>query len=195
MKIQRRTQYNVVELEKDVSILLNGEETASLERYQKKFKKTREEPTFKEVEPKEGNPLCLAYGYLIPQIGMELEDWTAELENYKEFAHGTVMGKSMYLSCYNDFVLYPEHKAETMGAIPCAMLLNTSLNFEKVRNFGLGYTMYLLRNGMGSITNMLNRHYLFCLCGVEKDFNPEACENWKDCISQEKIQTMAENWR
>ena len=102
MKLQRNAQYSIVQLGEDASVLLDKEETAHLEKYQKRFHKTRVEPEFREVEPKEDNPLQLVYGVLIPQIESKVENWEEEIRTYKEYAHGTMIGKSIYMSCFND---------------------------------------------------------------------------------------------
>ena len=185
-------QYALLELREHRYALLEADEVSLLDKWVRSG--SGEEPTFPIIEPAEDNPLVLAYGVLRPQADSDVTDWVAELQTHIEYGHATIEDGKMYCSCYLDFAIYPEH-AHDPSRIPCALLLNTPLDLNKLREYGFGYNTYLRFGRMGALSNILNRPYVFCLRGTEPSFDPAEKGNWKQYIDMTKLlKTARELW-
>ena len=75
--------------------------------------------------------------------------------------------------------------------IPVALLLDTSMDFSKKKEFGFGHTTFLLYKDMMFLDNVINRDFLFCIGGIEKLAPGIDKENWSSCIKEERLFRIA----
>ena len=132
-------------------------------------------------------PYLLVYGIIIPNPLIEECDLMKEVEAYKDYCHFTLLDGKIYESAYSDFWLSPD-KVHNSKDIPCAVLLKTSLDLNKKRSYGFGYTMtirYQDENGfMNTFTNIMNRSFALCVKDVVKVLLPEYTDDWKKYIDE-----------
>lgn len=135
----------------------------------------------------EESPYLLVYGIIIPNpLKNEKYDLIKKVEAYKNYCHFTLLDGKIYESVYSDIWLSP-YKVHSGKDIPCAVLLKTSLDLNKKRDFDFGYTMtirYQDENGfMETFTNIMNRNFALCVKDVVKVL-PEYTDNWKKYIDE-----------
>lgn len=137
------------------------------------------------VKLNEESEYLLVYGVVIPNPLKEC-DLTKEAEAYKNYGHFTLLDGKMYESVYSDIWLSPD-KVHSGKDIPCAILLKTSLDLNKKRSYGFGYTMtvrYKNEKGLMDIfSNIMNRSFALCVKDVVKVL-PEYTDDWKKYIDE-----------
>lgn len=189
--IREERQYGVLPLHNGGNVIIDIEELSHLNEYMESLKgsKKTKSPEYTRVEPKEDNRLVLVYGVLIPQYDTDLDNWEQILSKYKEYAFVTLAEEKLFLSAYKDFKIFEEKRVYEYS-IPCALLLDTSLDLSKKKEYGFGYTSFLRYKDLDIFTNILNRQFLFCLGEIETSFNDDL-ENWKKYINKEKLINVA----
>lgn len=187
--IREEMQYALKQVGKR-SIIMDAAEVFMLNEWLDNRKEDEKQPAFPHVEPEENQKLVLAYGVLIPQYDSDIENWAEELNRWKEYAFGTLEDGKLKLSEYREFRLF-EDQIIYKTHIPCALLMNTSLDLKKEREFGFGYTAFLVFGGWEIFDNILNRDFIFCLGGIEDSFNGEDLSNWTRYINVEKMMDIA----
>ena len=192
--IREERQYAALQVKDDKFVILDVEEYVHFDKFMKNInnRERLKQPSYKLIEPEDDKALVLAYGALIPQYAFNLEDWNKELEKYKEFAFGTLENNSLYLSVYKDFQLIQENKIYNTH-IPCALLLDTALNLSEKKEYGFGYTSFLIYQNMEIFDNIFNREFMFSLGDLESNFKADDIENWKNYIDKEKLISIAEH--
>lgn len=137
------------------------------------------------VKLNEESEYLLVYGVVIPNPLADC-DLAKEAENYKGFGHFTLLDGKIYESVYSDIWLSHD-KVHSGKDIPCAVLLQTSLDLKKKRDYGFGYTMtvrYKDEKGfMDIFSNIMNRSFALCVKDVVKVF-PEYTDDWKKYIDE-----------
>ena len=181
-------QYAAVELRENFRCIMDAVEYGHFERWMNTEEET--EPEYEQLEPDQYGTPCIAYGVLIPQYDIEIQDWNKTLDNLEGFTFGTLLENNLYLSEYIDYRIREDLKADARY-IPVALLLKTSLDLSKERSYGFGYTVFPLYKDMGILTNIMNRDFLFCLGGIESDFKITDVLKWQDKINEETLKTMA----
>lgn len=189
--IREEFQYGAMPVADGRFIILDVEELAHIEWYQnsEEYSK-RVPPSYKRFAPEDDANPVLAYGVIISQSDTKITDWNAELQKHKEFGFGTLQDNQVFVSGYSDFVIYEDEKVYNTH-IPCALLLHTSLDLSQEREYGFGYTSFLLFRDMDILSNILNRQYLFCLGGIEQSFDSKDLDRWKDYINKESLTNVA----
>lgn len=130
-------------------------------------------------------PYFLVYGIIIPNPLKEC-DLIKEAESHKGYGYFTLLDGKIYESVYRDIWISPD-RVHSNKDIPCAMLLQTSLDLNKERFWGFGYTMtirYMNENGfVETFTNIMNRKFALCVKDVVKVL-PEYTDDWKKYIDE-----------
>lgn len=133
----------------------------------------------------ERTPYLLVYGVIIPNPLKEC-DLIKEAESHKDYGYFTLLDGKIYESVYRDIWILPD-KVHSNKDIPCAMLLQTSLDLRQKRSYGFGYTMtirYKNENGfMETFTNIMNRNFALCVKDVVKVLT-EYTDDWKKYIDE-----------
>lgn len=186
--IREQLQYGALEIKDGVRIIIDAEEFVHLVKCIKNTGKKH--PEYPKVEPEENGKPVLAYGVLIPQYKFKENDWFDELDKYKNFAFGTLEDEKLYVSAYSDFELF-KNDAVYGSHIPCALLLETALDLTEEREFDFGHTAFVLYKDMPILNNILNRKFLFCFGGMEKNFNPEDAQTWRQYINKDELMNVA----
>lgn len=188
-QIREERQYGALEVVSGKFRILDAEEVAHFRRWNN----TTPYPKYEKIEPDEQDNCILAYGVLIPQYDCTDEEKNkifSNMEKYKNYAFGTLMDNKVYISAYEDYVLYKD-KIVYAEHVPCALLINSSLDLSKEQEYGFGHTLFLLYKDMEILDVILNRDFLFCLGEIEESYNPEYAENWKSYIKQDKLMEIA----
>ncbi len=186
--IREERQYAALKIEEHF-IILDAEEYQHFDDWMRNKTENEKQPAYCVVEPKDENTLQLAYGVLIPAYETEVPDWNKELEKFKGYAFATLEDEKIYLSEYQDIVLFENMK--TYGiSIPCAMLLNTPLDLENKMDYGFGHTMFLKYGNMEIFNNIFNREFLFCVRDVEAAYD-SVQGDWKDFINEKALKKVA----
>lgn len=189
--IREERQFGALMVKEGVLKILDAEEIAHFNKYlDERDQGRKEQPTFVRVEPDDNKLPVLAYGVLIPQYGFDMDSWSKELDKYKNFAFGTLEEQQILLSAYRDFKLFEDNKIYVTH-IPCALLLDTCLDLSVQKEYGFGYTSFLLYKGFEIFDNILNRDFMFCLGGMETKFNTYDLEHWKDYIDVDEVMNVA----
>ena len=165
---------------------VDASEAVMLEDFLRNKDKGAEQPVLSKEEPDETKIPVLAYGVLMPQTESGIKNWTEEVSKWKNYFFGSVEDEKLKLSCYKDFKLFENHIVYGKN-IPCALLLHTTLDLTKERGYGFGYTAFLIYRNLGILDNIINRDFLFCLSGIEENFDGENLENWQQQIDEEKL--------
>ena len=130
-------------------------------------------------------PYLLVYGIIIPNPLKEC-DLIKEVESHKDYGYFTLLDGKIYESVYSDIWLSSD-RVHSNKDIPCAVLLQTSLDLNEERSYGFGYTMtirYMNENGfMETFTNIMNRNFALCVKNVVKVL-PEYTDDWKKYIDE-----------
>lgn len=150
----------------------------------------RAQPVLTKIMPDETKAPILAYGVLIPQKHCEVTDWSKELCQWKDYAFGSIEEETLKFSCYKDFALFEDHILYG-SHIPCALLLHTTLDLTKEREYGFGHTMFQIFSNYEILDNIINRKYLYCLGGIEESFDGDDISNWEQYINRDKLMTVA----
>lgn len=148
------------------------------------------QPAYLRVEPEEENKPVLAYGVIIPQYASNEKNWDEKLDQYKNFALGTLEDEKVYVSAYSDYELFTDDIVYNKH-IPCALLLDTTLDLAVEREYGFGYTAFVLYKNIPILNNILNRDFLLCLGGMEKKFKAEDAQDWKQYINKDELMNVA----
>ena len=193
--IREERQYGALEVKDGKFIIIDAEEFCYFDEYMQSLKVNKgkerpKQPAYVRTEPEEDKQPVLAYGVLIPQYDSDMNTWKKELEQYKNFAFGTLEEHQLYLSAYREFELFEENKVFD-NHIPCALLFDTSLDLSKEKDYGFGYTSFLLYKDMEIFDNIFNRQFLFCLGDVENSFKSDDLENWTKYIDKNKLMDIA----
>lgn len=186
--IREQLQYGAFEVKEGVRIIIDAEEFAHLDNYFRSADK--KQPEYLRVEPEEENKPVLAYGVIIPQYNSGEKNWDEKLGKYKNFALGTLEDEKVYVSAYGDYELFTDDIVYNTH-IPCALLLETTLDLSVEREYGFGYTAFVLYKDMPIFNNILNRDFLLCLGGMEKNFKPEDVQDWKQYINKDELMNVA----
>lgn len=130
-------------------------------------------------------PYFLVYGIIIPNPLKEC-NLIKEAESHKGYGYFTLLDGKIYESVYSDIWISSD-RVHSNKDIPCAVLLKTSLDLNKKRSYGFGYTMtirYKNENGfMETFTNIMNRNFALCVKDVVKVL-PEYTNDWKKYIDE-----------
>lgn len=188
--IREEMQYALLQIAEDQFVILDADEFEILDRFMSAKDKKLAVPEFEKIEPEEDSELVIAYGVLIPQDGSEDKDWSTELLRYLNYGFGTLESEKLYVSAYSDFQLYEEDKFYGRN-IPVALLLDTAMDFTVEKDFGFGYSTFLLYEGMNLLDNIINRDFLFCIGGIEKIDEKITEDNWKSFIQKENLMNIA----
>ncbi len=117
-------------------ILWDVEEASAFDKWLDTPKEKRVPADFPVVKfNEEESPYYLAYGIIIPNPLQEC-DLIKEAEAYKGYNHFTLLDGKVYESGYSDIWFSPD-RVHGGKDIPCAVLLQTSLDLNKKRNYGL----------------------------------------------------------
>lgn len=184
--IREERQYGALEMENGEYVTFDAEEFCHFDNWMSNRKNGEEQPEYEEIEPDENAPLQLVYGVLMPGDKMETEDYAEKVKEFKNYALLSLEAEKIYYSGYKDIEVF-KGKEVYPCSIPCAMLLHTSLNLEKRLEYGFGHTLFLKHANQAIFDNILCRKFLFCIRDVEKNFNPEDEENWKDYINVDNV--------
>lgn len=184
--IREERQYAALELKDGSYVTLDAQEFVHLDDWMQNRKKGEEHPQFEKVEPDEDTPLQLVYGVLMPADTKVKEDYVEKAKEIKNYALVTLEDEKVYYSGYQDIEVF-EGKEIYSGCIPCAMLLQTSLDLEDKLEYGFGHTMFLKYTDWNIFDNIFNRKFLFCVRDVEPNFKPEDEEHWKDYINVDSM--------
>lgn len=189
--IREELQYGAMPVGDGKFVILDAEEIAHINEYQNSEESLKKvPPSYPRLTPEDDVAPVLAYGVIIPQSDTKTTDWNDELERRKEFGFGTLQDNRVFVSGYSDFVIYEDDKVYNTH-IPCALLLYTSLDLSQERDYGFGYTSFLLFRDMDILSNILNRQYLFCLGGIEPSFDGKNLDCWKEYINKDNLVNVA----
>lgn len=192
--IREELQYAALEVADNVFRILDVEEVAHFDLYKDDDSfKEKIHAEFKKVEPDEEAACVLAYGVLIPQYdSTEVEQYKIykSLDKFKNYAFGTLRDEKVYLSVYEDYVLYKDEPVYN-SHIPCALLITSSLDLSEQRDFGFGHTMFLLFKDIELFANILNRDFIFCIGDIEESYDTADAKNWKKYIKKDKLMEIA----
>ena len=186
--IREEIQYAALKIKDDVYVILDAMEIAHIEKVFENF--NGKQPKYPCIEPEENSKPVLAYGVLIPQCDSKETEWKKRVDEYKNFALGTLDDEKVYVSAYSDYELFTDEVVYN-NHIPCALLLYTTLDLSTECEYGFGHTAFVLYKNMEIIDNILNRKFLFCLGGVEDSFVIEDTEHWKKYINKENLMSVA----
>lgn len=166
-------------------ILWDVEEASAFNKWLDTSKEKRIPADFPVVELNEESPYYLAYGIIIPNP-LQKCDLIKEAESYKDYGHFTLLDGKVYESSYSDIWFSPD-RVHGGKNIPCAVLLKTSLDLNKKRSYGFGYTMtvrFKKEDGLMDIfSNIINRGLALCVKDVVKVL-PEYTDYWKKYIDE-----------
>lgn len=184
--IREERQYAALELKDGSYVTLDAQEFAHLDDWMQNTEKDKKQPEYEKVEPDEGTPLQLVYGVFMRADKKAKEDYVEKVKEFKHYALISLEDEKIYYSGYKDIEVF-EGKDIYSGCIPCAMLLQTSLDLENKLAYGFGHTMFLKYENLNIFDNIFNREFLFCIRDVEKNFNPEDEEHWRDYINVDSM--------
>lgn len=184
--IREEMQYAALKLGKDY-IIFDVEEYEHFDEWME-TRKDKQQPTYEEIEP-ENEKLQLVYGVIIPAFESNIEVCQEEMEKYKNYKLVSLKEKKLYISGYEDIKVFEDMKLYG-NHIPCAILLNTSLELEKKRDYGFGYTMFLKFQDFEIFDNILNRQFLFCIRDIEETYASQE-NDWEKFIDKKKLETVA----
>ena len=184
-EIREERQYAALKVGENF-VILDAEEVAHLNEFMENRKRKEKQPDYPKIEPEEEKEPLLAYGVLIPQYDSKIKDWNEELKKYIGYAFGTLDEKKLYLSSYREFKLFKDDIIYH-NHIPCVLLLDTVIDLKTEKDYGFGYSAFLLYSNMEIFDNILNRDFIFCLGGIEESFRSDDIENWTQYIDKEKL--------
>ena len=179
-------QFALSEWNDNEFILWDVEEASAFEKWLDTTEDTKIPADFPVVKVnEEKSPYYLAYGIIIPNP-LQGCDLIKEAEAYKGYGHFTLLDGKVYESVYSDIWLSHD-RVHSEKDIPCAVLLQTSLDLNKKRNYGFGYTMtvrYEKKDGLMDIfSNIMNRSLALCVKDVVMVL-PEYTDDWKKYIDE-----------
>lgn len=189
-EVREERQYAAFKLKNGEFVIVDAEEVWHIDEFMKNRTEKTKQPDYPLIEPEDEDVLQLAYGVLIPQYDTETENWSKELDRFKNYAFATLEDRKVYLSAYSDYKIFPEMPVYN-SHIPCALLLSTSLNLGEEKEFGFGYTLFLKYGNMEILDNIFNRDFVFCLGDIEETFQPDDFSNWTKYINKEKMMNVA----
>lgn len=187
--IREERQYAALQVKDGAYLTFDVEEIVHIDEYQKSDKYPSQ-PNYPFIVPDDDIQPILAYGVIIPQYDSDITNWGEELQKHKEYAFGTLENNKVFVSAYSDFMLFENDKIYN-SHIPFALLLYTSLDLSKKKDYGFGYTSFLLYKGWDVLTNILNRKFLFCLGDMERSFDGKDLENWKKHVNKVELVEVA----
>lgn len=184
--IREERQYGALEMRDGTYVTFDAEEWWHFDNWMSNRKKGEKQPEYEEVKPNEDTPLQLVYGVLMHGDKMETEDYVERVKEFKNYALLSLEAEKIYYSGYKDIQVF-KGKEVYSCSIPCAMLLHTSLDLEKKLEFGFGHTLFLKHVNQAIFDNILHREFLFCIRDIERNFNSEDEEHWKDYINMDNM--------
>lgn len=179
-------QFALSQWDENQFILWDVEEASAFDKWLDTTEDTKIPADFPVVKfNEEESPYYLAYGIIIPNP-LQKCDLIKEAEAYKGYNHFTLLDGKVYESVYSDIWISSD-KVHRNKDIPCSLLLKTSLDLNKKRSYGFGYTMtvrYKKEDGLMDIfSNIINRRLALCVKDVVKVL-PEYTADWKKYINE-----------
>lgn len=179
-------QFALSQWDENQFILWDVEEASAFDKWLDTPKEKRVPADFPVVKfNEEESPYYLAYGIIIPNPLQEC-DLIKEAETYKGYNHFTLLDGKVYESGYSG-IWFSADRVHDGKDIPCAVLLQTSLDLNKKRNYDFGYTMTVRlkdEDGLMDIfSNIMNRNLALCVKDVVKVLS-EYTDDWKKYIDE-----------
>lgn len=187
--IKEERQYAALEILEGQRVILDVEEYEHFDRWIMNRGKDNSQPMYEEIMPEDNSVLKLVYGVLIPQYNTDFLEFEEEVKKFKGFALATLESEKIYLSAYQDIKLFPD-MVEYDNHIPCAMVIDSPIDFSRKKEYGFGHTMYIKCVNLKVFDNIFNRKFLFCMRDLEDAYIPSE-ENWKKCINTDTLQKTA----
>lgn len=188
--IREERQYAAMRVSDDAYVIIDAVEHSHMYEYISSDKKACDKlPKYDCVMPKDDSKKVLAYGVLLPQYGSVIDNWQQELDIYKNYALAALEDDKLYMSAYSDYKLYPDDAVYNFH-IPIALLLDPSIDFHKELDFGFGHTCFVKYSNLNIFDNILSRPFLFCLGGIEENFDGDEV-NWQKCVDRDKLVEIA----
>ena len=188
-EIREERQFASLQISEDKNVLFDVEEFAYFDKWMS-TKEKKQQPEYENIHPDEEASAQLVYAVLMPANENNKKDLCVEIKKCKNYAMCTLEDEKLYVSGYADIEVF-KGKEVYSRCIPCALLLYTSLDLKKKKEYGFGYTMFLKHSNQKIFDNLLCREFVIVVRDIEETYNPEDEEHWKDYINEKNMLKMA----